>query len=346
MTGHRGHFGIWLAHTYPAMSCSSCRVSVVIPLFNSVGTLRRAIESVTRQSLHDIELLIVDDASEDASLALARSLAAADSRISVIALRRNQGKSHAMNVAIERARGHWIAVLDADDWYEPDRLAVLVGAGEAYGAQLVADNQFFHDAAADCVVRTAFDPEQSDKRLTKRTFVEQSDPYAEFNYGMLKPVVRSNFLREHSLVYRENARLSEDFLYLIEFFAAGGTGLLISRPLYNWTEPFGSLSRQWTTTGAGSWRYDFQSALLANEAVRDQLRLRNEILLASLLDARAQAFRRLHHIREINRLRAEKSGAAKILGTIVCHPSIWPQLAQRLLRSASRRIRVPPTSLR
>ena len=35
-----------------------------------------------------------------------------------------------MNVAIERARGHWIAVLDADDWYEPDRLAVLVGAGE------------------------------------------------------------------------------------------------------------------------------------------------------------------------------------------------------------------------
>ena len=91
----------------------------------------------------------------------------------------------------------------------------------------------FHDAAAACVVRTAFDPEQSDKRLTKRTFVEQSDPYAEFNYGMLKPVVRSNFLREHSLVYRENARLSEDFLYLIEFFAAGGTGLLISRPLYN-----------------------------------------------------------------------------------------------------------------
>src|SRR4029077_15686327 len=114
------------------------------------------------------ELLIVDDASRDDSLALARRLAGDDNRISVIALPINRGKSHAMNFALERARGHWIAVLDADDWYEPDRLAVLVGAGEAHGVHLVAANQYFHDAAADHVVGTAFPPEQADRRLTKR----------------------------------------------------------------------------------------------------------------------------------------------------------------------------------
>jgi glycosyltransferase involved in cell wall biosynthesis len=317
--------------------CQSCQVSVVIPVFNSAGTLVRAINSVLRQSLQDCELLIVDDASQDGSLALAQRLAIADRRISVIALPANRGKSHAMNVAIARARGYWIAVLDADDWYEPDRLAILVGTGKGSGAQLVADNQNFFDAAAHSVVRMAFPSEQGDRRLTKQVFADGSDPYAEFNYGMLKPVVRAAFLRETKLTYRENARLSEDFLYLVEFLAAGGTGYLVSRPLYNWTQPFGSLSRQWTTTGAGSWRYDFQSALLANAEVRDLLRQRHERVLAGLLDARARAFRRLHHISEINRLRAEGARASTVLGTIANHPSIWPQVAMRLLRSARRR---------
>ena len=107
--------------------------------------------------------------------------------------------------------------------------------------------------------------------------------------------------------------MSEDFLYLVEFLAAGGTGYLVSRPLYNWTQPFGSLSRQWTTTGAGSWRYDFQSALLANTEVQDLLRQRHELFLVGLLDARARAFRRLHHINEINRLRAK--GAEGVEGS-------------------------------
>jgi glycosyltransferase involved in cell wall biosynthesis len=317
--------------------CKSCQVSVVIPVFNSAGTLQRAIHSILRQSLQDCELLIVDDASQDGSLALAQRSAVTDRRISVIALPTNRGKSHAMNVAIARARGCWIAVLDADDWYEPDRLAVLVGAGEGSGAPLVADNQYFIDAAANSVVRTAFPSEQGDRRLTKQVFADGSDPYAEFNYGMLKPVVRATFLRETKLTYRENARLSEDFLYLVEFLATGGTGYLVSRPLYNWTQAFGCLSRQWTTTGAGSWRYDFQSALLANAEVRDLLRQRQEHILAGLLDARARAFRRLHHINEINRLRAEGARASKVFGTIANHPSIWPQVAMRLLRSVRRR---------
>jgi glycosyltransferase involved in cell wall biosynthesis len=317
--------------------CKSCQVSVVIPLFNSAGTLQRAINSVLRQSLQDYELLIVDDDSQDGSLALAQRLAVADRRISVIALPTNRGKSHAMNVAIARARGCWIAVLDADDWYEPDRLAVLVGAGERSGAQLVADNQYFFDATANSIVCTAFPPEQGDVRLTKQVFADGSDPYAEFNFGMLKPVVRAAFLRETKLTYRENARLSEDFLYLVEFLAAGGTGYLVSRPLYNWTQSFGSLSRRWTTTGAGSWRYDFQSALLANTEVQDLLRQRHELFLVGLLDARARAFRRLHHINEINRLRAKGARASKVLSAIANHPSIWPQVAMRLLRSAQRR---------
>src|SRR4051812_7002043 len=109
-----------------------CRISIVIPLYNSASTLPRAVRSALHQTLPDIEVLIVDDGSRDTSLAAARAIAATDSRVRVIALPANRGKSHAMNHAIAQADGAWIAVLDADDWYEPDRLATLLAAGEAH----------------------------------------------------------------------------------------------------------------------------------------------------------------------------------------------------------------------
>jgi succinoglycan biosynthesis protein ExoO len=319
------------------MQAEPCRVSVVIPLYNSAATLRRAVASALAQSLRDIEVLIVDDGSRDDSLSLAHQLAAEDPRVRVIALPENRGKPHAMNVAFAAARGTWTAVLDADDWYAPERLETLVTAGEAYQVALTADNQLFYDAAANCFVRTAFPVESGDRTLTKTAFIAGSDPYADFNYGLLKPVVRTDFIRRTGLSYRENARLSEDFLYLVEFFAAGGTGVLVAQPLYNWTQPFGSRSRQWTTTGAGSWRYDFRSALAANTDVLHIMREQSQHDLAKLLVSRARAYKRLHYLNQINKLRAEGAGLPRLLATVMQHPSVWPRLVRRVVGGARHR---------
>ena len=316
------------------MQHQACQVSVVIPVYNSVSTLARAINSVLRQSLADIEVLVVDDASRDASLATARALATKDARVRVLTLPNNRGKSHAMNVAINQASGAWVAVLDADDWYEPQRLATLVSAASSQGVEMAADNQYFHDAVADRIVRTAFPSGQTPVQLlTRQNFVAGCDPYASFDYGMLKPLIRTDFIRRTGLAYRENARLSEDFLYLVAFYAAGGTGALVSQPLYNWTQPFGTFSRQWTTTGAGAWRYDFQSAVAVLDEARRGLRQPQDRDLSGLLIARARAFRRLHHLGRLNRMRASGSSLPEILGVTIKHPEIWPMLASRVIGS-------------
>jgi succinoglycan biosynthesis protein ExoO len=321
------------------MQIDSCRVSVIIPVYNSIGTLRRAVRSALDQTLADSEIVIVDDGSTDDSLALAYQLAEEDRRVRVIALPANHGKSHAMNTAITDARGTWIAVLDADDWYQRDRLATLITAGEANGIDLVADNQYCHDASAGCVVGIALPVDRPDTLLTKEVFIRGCNAFASFNLGMLKPILRARFIRRVGLAYRENARLGEDFLYLTEFFAAGGMGLLLSQPLYNWTQSFGSISRQWTTTGAGSWRYDFRSALQANAEVRDALRQRGESALVDLLAARGRAYANLHHLTEISRSRAEGASSLQILYAVARHPAIWPELARRLLQSVTLRLR-------
>jgi glycosyltransferase involved in cell wall biosynthesis len=315
------------------MSDRGSRVSVVIPVYNSASTLARAAQSALRQTLSDMELIIVDDGSRDGSLGEARAIAAVDSRVRVIALPTNRGKPHAMNRAIAEANGVWIAVLDADDWYEPDRLAMLVAAAEANEVPLIADNQYFWDGGAGVMVGTAFPSEQNGTLLTKQAFIAGSNPYARFDYGMLKPMVRIDCIRRHGLAYHEDARLSEDFLYLLDFFAAGETGFLIARPMYNWTQSFGAISRQWTSTGAGDWRYDYDSAIKAYAVTLAVLRARHDDPLARLLAARMRAFKKLHHFSTLNRMRRSGAGIPRVAIEAAFHPSIWPMLLSRLIRT-------------
>src|SRR5262245_1533525 len=316
-----------------SMGHTQCRASVIVPLYNSATTLPRAVRSVQHQTMQDFEIIIVDDGSRDRSLAEAQALAATDPRIQVIALPDNRGKPHAMNRAITQARGTWIAVLDADDWYEPDRLTALISTGESLGIPLVADNQRFWDADADVMVRTAFPGERGDSVLTREAFITGSDPYADFDFGMLKPVLRADHIHRISLAYRESTRLSEDFLYLFDHFAAGGIGYLLAAPLYNWTQSFGTISRRWTTTGAGDWRYDYPSALAAHADALNDPRTQCDPAWSGLLMARMRAFERLHRMTMLNRLRRSGAGLPRILLEAARHPSIWPQLLSRLTRA-------------
>lgn len=96
----------------------SPRFSVIIPAYNAAATLARAIESVRAQSWPAHEIIVVDDGSHDASADVARGFGAA-----VHLIRQpNGGVSRARNAGAAAADGDWLAFLDADDWYAPDRL--------------------------------------------------------------------------------------------------------------------------------------------------------------------------------------------------------------------------------
>jgi len=97
------------------------KVSVVIPVHNGERYLSQAIESVLAQTHRDLELLIVDDGSTDGSRAVAERYAREDARVRVLA-QPNRGVAAAGNQGLEEARGEWVARLDADDLFVPDKL--------------------------------------------------------------------------------------------------------------------------------------------------------------------------------------------------------------------------------
>lgn len=316
------------------------RVTVAIPVYNSAATLERAIRSAMAQTLRDIEIVVADDASTDGSLAIAEALAREDRRVVVHRLSPNGGKPRAMNAMIAAAHGDWVAVLDADDAYHPDRLERLVAAAEQASVDMAADNLAYRDAGIDRVVRTGFDPATPDRIIGTADLLRTASSFADFDLGILKPVVRRSFVVEHGLTYYEHTRLAEDFYYLLSYFVAGGRTCLLSAPLYDWTLPFGTVSRRWTGTGGGAWRYDYRTALLANEHFIEVMRARNETAVVAMLQVRSRQYRVMAHYLDAQRSAAEGNWVRSVL-TIAGHPSTYrlllSRITGRLLRAVGRR---------
>ncbi|MCD8302437.1 MAG: glycosyltransferase [Prevotellaceae bacterium] len=103
------------------------RVSVLMAVWNAEPYLRQAVDSVLSQSLGEVELLAVDDASTDNSLSILREYANSyPDKVRVFALRDNSGQAVARNLALRHARGELVCMLDADDWLSPDALGLAV----------------------------------------------------------------------------------------------------------------------------------------------------------------------------------------------------------------------------
>ncbi|MCX4033082.1 glycosyltransferase family 2 protein [Aeromonas caviae] len=101
-------------------------VSIVMPSHNSDKTISAAISSIVAQDYQHWELLITDDKSSDNTIAILKGFEARDPRINVLFNDENLGAGFSRNQSIRRARGKYIAFLDSDDLWKPDKLKIQV----------------------------------------------------------------------------------------------------------------------------------------------------------------------------------------------------------------------------
>lgn len=104
------------------------RVSIVMTSYNDEGFIAQALASLTAQTYRELEIIVVDDASRDGTVALVRAAAARDARIQLIPLAQNQGLFSARNLGMAAARGEYVTFQDADDISRIDRIERCVEA--------------------------------------------------------------------------------------------------------------------------------------------------------------------------------------------------------------------------
>lgn len=114
-------------------------VSIIIPVYNVESLVKRCINSVQKQKYKNIEVIIVDDGSTDASKTVCDEMALLDSRLTVIH-KSNGGLSSARNIGIKAAHGKYIAFVDSDDFIHEDYILVMHNIAVESGAKMVICN--------------------------------------------------------------------------------------------------------------------------------------------------------------------------------------------------------------
>lgn len=100
-------------------------ISVIVPVYNADRWLSRCLDSALNQSLHDIEVICVDDGSADKSRHVLAQMTELDSRIRPVYFDEHQGVSKARNVALDISKGEYVFFLDADDWIDSNHLEAM-----------------------------------------------------------------------------------------------------------------------------------------------------------------------------------------------------------------------------
>jgi succinoglycan biosynthesis protein ExoO len=213
------------------------RVAVIIAAFNVEACIGRAIASVQAQTVSPAEILVVDDGSSDGTAFMVQRLAQQDSRIKLLRTPSNSGPGAARNLAIEAANADWIAVLDSDDAWRPRRLERLLEVAVATGCEIVADNYTRIDDSSGNEAGEAFYESRETSEISAARFVMSEHPLRRVRFGLLKPMVRLDFLRAQQIRYATDIRLAEDFHFFMRVLLEGGSGILLNEAHYMYTLP-------------------------------------------------------------------------------------------------------------
>ena len=122
------------------------RISIIMAAYNTEKTIEQAINAVSSQTYTNFEQLVVNDCSKDRTVELVKDIVAKDSRVRLISNVKNSGVSYTRKHGLEEAKGDWIAILDSDDAWDPEKLEKQIVLQRRTNADLLFTGSAFMDS--------------------------------------------------------------------------------------------------------------------------------------------------------------------------------------------------------
>lgn len=230
------------------------KVSVIVPVYNVEKYLRSCVNSILNQTLNDIEVILVDDGSSDASGVICDELAKADERVKVIH-KKNAGVGAARNDGLSLAQGEWVIFGDSDDWFETDALEQLVSEGEKTKADVIFGDVYLVENGTKKNVAFYKDEFVCNENEFKKKLIaaDFSRAYcynppetgSAFGYGgPWNKLVRRNLLTENNLKFDTTVKgIFDDLIYTAYIFACAKTITYRHIRVYNYRHVVASITR-------------------------------------------------------------------------------------------------------
>lgn len=219
-------------------------VSIITPVYNAEKTLAKCIESILSQTHRDIELILVDDGSRDASPTLCDDFAKRDQRIRVIH-KENGGASAARNTGLAEAKGEYIAFVDSDDWVEPSYIENMMTGEDA-----------------DVVMAGWTEEPLGGKCGPGVNITYKGDSFKDFFYSghihignICSKLLKSSIIRENRIKFGK-AKVYEDFLFFLEYYRYANSIRIASYTDYHYVLPLGFWNKYKLSTNEIVWLYE------------------------------------------------------------------------------------------
>jgi glycosyltransferase involved in cell wall biosynthesis len=310
------------------------KASVVVAAYNAQKSIPKCVDSLLRQTLRGVEVILVDDGSKDGTGAVCDGYAGRHSNV-VSLHRRNGGCGVARNTGADAARGEYIGFADADDWVEPDMYEKLYGAASSLGAD-IAMCDYFRERGARRDTKPRIDAEF----VRAKVFSKDTPGFAPSKNSFFGTVVCWNKIFKRSF-YARNIRfpcglhLAEDVPAVFKALSRAGRICAVDEKLYHYRAEGASNSRVYD--GRALDVFKAAGILLDDMAKNDYGAFKDFVVRSVANDALHHfksiggSFRREYHARFMEFAeRLEKQGLLGCLGgkdafKVKCFRSLGPR---------------------
>ena len=229
----------------------SPRVSVVVPIYNSESALQECLDSLSAQTLNDIEIILVDDGSTDDSLEIANSFAFSYKGLCTVLSQQNAGPSAARNKGLDVARGEFIAFVDSDDVVHPTMYEKLVESADKYGSDIISCGRVSVDSSTGKIIKEKvpkYDVLEGCVR-TNPSIAKRVSPL------MCDKMFRRSIIEEWGLRLDDDIRHAEDYLFSSRYRLYTKSVSAVGEVLYRY-----KVSNQASLSGGNAYVMDIPEA--------------------------------------------------------------------------------------
>lgn len=214
-------------------------VSIIVPVYNAEKTLERCLLSIQSQTYDDIEVVIVDDGSDDESRNIAKKFLSRDNRFTLIE-KQNTGVSGTRNIGIMNSSGEYIQFVDSDDYLPINSTRTLVAAAENYDADMVISD--FYRVYERSVVVMGSIPKFEGAMSCSEFASEMMKAPSNFYYGVMwNKLYRRDMVVKKNISCVTELKWCEDFMFNIEYLSYSKRIAVIHTPVYYYVKRPGSL---------------------------------------------------------------------------------------------------------
>ena len=220
------------------------KLSIIVPVYNVEKYLPKCLESLTNQTLKDIEIICVNDGSMDNSLAILKEFASKDSRIRIID-NQHQGVAKTRNTGIEQSTGEYIGFVDSDDYIDIDFFEKLYNSATKSNSDIAIASILKHKNFFD-IYNAKYTKEET--AITIQDKIKLCEDKKHFFFYAWNKIYHSGFIKENNIKFSEG-QIYEDVMFAIKALYYSNKIISVYGTKYHYIEHENSLTKYKDKTG-------------------------------------------------------------------------------------------------